>query len=259
MRVALVSLDQLWLDKEQNFQNCSQFAQQANEQECELLVFPEMTLTGFMPKESKIAENAKNSETLEWFRELSEQYNIGIVYGACIILEGDDKPSNVLCYSAPGKQSVILYSKCHLFSYASEDQYVTPGTGPCIIDLYGTKIGLAICYDLRFPDFFSMMSNNCDGFLIIANWPAKRVDHWNTLLKARAIENLAFLIGVNRTGSDGNNLDYEESSHVYMPNGEELDALYRAEQLHVFDIDITEAQNQRASFPTITDRRPELY
>ena len=64
---------------------------------------------------------------------------------------------------------------------------------------------------------------------------------------------------MNRTGSDGNNLDYEESSHVYMPNGEELDALYRAEQLHVFDIDITEAQNQRASFPTITDRRPELY
>jgi omega-amidase len=78
-----------------------------------------------------------------------------------------------------------------------------------------------------------MMSNNCDGFLIIANWPAKRVGYWNTFLNARAIENLAFLIGVNRTGSDGNSINYEESSYVYMPNGEDLDSIYRSEQLHV--------------------------
>jgi predicted amidohydrolase len=94
-----------------------------------------MTLTDFALKELKIAENAKDSETLERVRILSEQFNIGIIYGACIILEGNKKPSNVLYYSTPGKQSVILYSKCHLFSYAGEDQYMMPGNEPCIINL----------------------------------------------------------------------------------------------------------------------------
>jgi omega-amidase len=259
MRVALVSLDQIWLDKDRNFQNCSRFVQQASEQECELIVFPEMTLTGFAVGEKNIVENAKSSKTLKRFAMLSERFNICIVYGACILLEGNEKPSNVLCYSVPAKQSVILYSKCHLFSYAAEDQHMMSGTGSSILEFSGTKIGLAICYDLRFPGFFSSMNNSCDGFLIIANWPDKRTEHWNTLLKARAIENLGFIMGVNRTGHDGNGLKYEESTHVYMPNGEVLNAEYQSEQLHVFDIDITEARNQRLSFPTIADRRPELY
>jgi len=259
MRVALVSLDQEWLDKDNNFKNCYHYVQQANEQKCDLIVFPEMTLTGFAPEISSVIEDASNSETLERFRLLSDEFNISIIYGVCLLLDGNDKPSNVICYSVPGKKSEIIYSKCHLFSYSGEDKYIEPGNETATIELDGMNVGLGICYDLRFPGLFSSMNHLCEGFIIIANWPDKRTDHWNSLLKARAIENLSFVIGVNRTGVDGNGLSYDESSHVYMPNGMSINYMDKLEQLCVYEIDRKEIKTQRASFTTIVDQRPELY
>lgn len=120
-------------------------------------------------------------------------------------------------------------------------------------------IGFTICYDLRFPEIFSALGNHCDLIINIANWPAKRVDHWNVLLKARAIENQIYIVGVNRTGMDGKGLEYVKSSQVINPNGEIASPITSEDGLDTFDIDPEYINKFKQTFSTIQDRKPEFY
>jgi len=143
------------------------------------------------------------------------------------------------------------YDKRHLFSYSGEDKIYTAGKERKIIDYKGFKILLQVCFDLRFP-VFSRNQDDYDAVLYVANWPKSRVDAWKTLLKARSIENQAFLFGLNRTGTDGYNLDYEESSLVYFPDGKEI-----SEQEHniVFsEWYLDDLKEFRSKFPFLNER-----
>jgi len=259
MRVGLVSLNQDWLDKDSNFIQCQNYIEKAAYEHCDIIIFPEMTLTGFSPRAKSIVENISTSRTFKDFGILSKKYNINIIFGACLEDDSSEKPFNMLCLADSYGQVKALYAKIHLFSHASEDKYMAPGDKVVTHNISGIEFGCSICYDLRFPELFSIMSSSCKVMIVIANWPKARKGHWCTLLKARAIENESVILGVNRVGSDGNGLNYEKSSMMVLPNGVIEKPIKSHSLLDIYNIDMDEVEKYRNSFPTVKDKMHNIY
>lgn len=257
MRVALVSLNQAWENKDLNTQACRSYIQKAKGQTAELVIFPEMTLTAFSMNTGATAEDRLSSGTVELFKELATEFQIAIVFGV-VFWDGDKATNNALMIDSAG---IIrgAYSKIHPFTFAGEDKVFNGGSEICVVKLESLTIGLTICYDLRFPEIYSALGQHCDLIINIANWPARRIDHWNALLKARAVENQLFMVGVNRIGVDGKGLEYVKSSQVINPNGELLSPVMSAGELEIFDIDPKYIGQFKQTFSTTQDRKPALY
>ena len=256
MTIASVSLNQIWEDKASNLIFCEEYIKYASKEKVDLIVFPEMTLTGFSTNISLIAEDEQNSKSILQFRNLAKKYNIAIVFGLAI--QDGSKALNKSIFIDNKANIKANYSKMHPFSFSGEDKYFNGGNDLEIINLNDMNIGLTICYDLRFPELYSSLSKQSDLIINIANWPKKRVDHWNILLKARAIENQLFIIGVNRTGKDKNNLEYQESTNAYNANGESL-KFDSFKDMKIFKINKIFTTNFKRKFHTINDRKIELY
>jgi omega-amidase len=257
MRVALVSLNQVWENKGENFQACRLFVQKAKVLDAELVIFPEMTLTAFSMNTGDTAEELTTSETSELFKILAQDFQIAIIYGA-VFRDADKVTNNALLVDSTGNLKGS-YSKIHPFTFAGEDKVFNGGNEICIVKLASMTLGLTVCYDLRFPEIYSALGKQCNMIINIANWPARRVDHWNALLKARAIENQLFVLGVNRTGTDGKGLEYVKSSQVINPNGELMTPVVSEDELDIFDIDPEFVGKFRQTFSTTQDRKPALY
>jgi predicted amidohydrolase len=258
MRLALVSLDQVWQDKATNFSRCADYVGRALAHGCDLVIFPEMTLTGFSMN-PVLAEVPSNSATLRDFGELARRYNRYILFGACLSDDQSGRPANALCIAKPSGEVEVPYTKMHLFSYAAEDQLMVAGGELAVVSVAGLEAICSICYDLRFPEPFSLAAPYSNAIVNIANWPARRVAHWRALLVARAIENQCYAIGVNRTGVDGNGLEYERSSLVASPDGMVLQPVAVDAEMDIYDVDPAEVERYRASFPTVHDKRYDLY
>lgn len=258
MRIALISLNQAWQDKKQNFKRCVEFAKAASEKGCSLVIFPEMTLTGYTLDITN-AEPIKESYTLSEFGELAKNYSVNIVFGICLTTEDSDRPHNVFCLAKPDASASAVYSKIHPFSFAGEDRALAAGNALGYAECGKLRFGASVCYDLRFPEMFSVMAPHCEVMINIANWPAQRVGDWRSLLLARAIENQCFMIGVNRTGSDGNGLHYEKSSLIYSPDGKPVMPVFAGDELDIYDIDPSATSVFRETFPTVRDKRKDLY
>ncbi|WP_122863683.1 nitrilase-related carbon-nitrogen hydrolase [Campylobacter showae] len=256
MKIATVSLNQFWEDKYKNLDLCTKHIQLASSKNTDLIIFPEMTLTGFSNNIGSTAENVKNSETIKSFSILAKKFNVAIVFG--MVEKNQEKALNKAVFVDKFGNILDDYSKIHPFTFANEDVFFNAGNKLCIVDFYNSKIGLTICYDLRFPELYSSLASKCDLVVNIANWPLKRVDHWNTLLKARAIENQVFVIGVNRIGLDGNGLEYVESSKIFNANGEELKS-EKYENMKIYDLDIIWTKDFRLQFDTVSDRKVKFY
>ena len=255
MKIALASLDQIWGDKEGNFQACMEIAGHAKNLGAELLVFPEMTLTGFYLDAALLGESKTNSETLCRFGELSKKHRFTIVFGACLIDATDGLARNYLCVAKPNGDSDAIYAKIHTFSHAGEDRVIASGVKPNSFDVAGEKFGTSVCYDLRFSALYTSLSEECIGSVVIANWPDTRREHWFTLLKARAIENQMFMIGVNRVGTDGNGIYYSSMSCIINPYGELESPIFNDGALDIFEVDTKIVDQYRKSFPTLKDRK----
>ena len=256
MNIALVSLDQVWENKTANLMLCEQYIKNAAQKNVELIVFPEMTLTGFSTDIQSIAENEDDSYTIKSFQNLAKKYSVAILFG--VVIEDKEKALNKSFFINSEGKILSQYSKIHPFSFAGEDKYYNPGSTLSVLDFNEHRIGLTICYDLRFPELYSALSKECDIIFNIANWPKKRVDHWNTLLKARAIENQVFIAGINRIGIDGNGLEYEESSHIYNANGELLEYT-QLDDMKIFELSKDWTENFKKQFITVKDRKTSLY
>lgn len=259
MRFALVSLDQHWLDKEANFTRCTDFAKMASKYNCELVIFPEMTLTGYSLDIHNVAEQADSSFTLKRFGQLAHDAGIDIIFGACLLDPVSGNPQNTMCLATREGVVKLLYAKTHVFSFAGENRVMQAGNKLGLTKVAGLQIGCSICYDLRFPELFSVMAPHCDVIVNIANWPRLRIAHWRALLVARAIENQLFILGVNRIGADGIGLQYEESSMAIAPDGTELKPVNSDVEIAVYDIDKVETDRYRENFPTVRDKRYQLY
>ena len=258
MRVALISLNQVWEDKEKNKELCQWYIKEAAAKKSDLIVFPEMTLTGFTMKNASIySENILKSETVSFFQNESKNNSIGIIFG--FIARGEKISENKLVYLNKKGEIVGDYSKIHPFSFATEDSFFKGGNQVKYASFENINVGLSICYDLRFPELFQILSKHSEIIVNIANWPKKRVKHWKSLSMARAIENQVFFIGVNRTGTDGNGLEYEESSLIVNPNGDVLEEVYLFNDMKVFEIELSNVKRIRTEFPVKNDRKIDLY
>ena len=202
IKVALVQAPLVW---ENPAANRSYFQKKINEivEPIELIVLPEMFTTGFSMNPKPIAETM-NGETIRWLQTIAYEQNCAIT--GSIVVEENCKFFNRMLFVYPyGK--IDFYDKKHLFSLAGEQHQYTPGSDRKIMEYRGFKICVLICYDLRFP-VFSRNTDDYDLLIFVANWPKPRINAWDALLKARAIENMSYCIGVNRTGQDANQNDY---------------------------------------------------
>lgn len=254
MRIALGQIDIYWEDKERNREKCEKFICNAKKENADIVVFPEMTLTGVSQNVEKIGE--RNLETVEWFKEQSIKYNIYTCFG---YVEKDTlKGKNNLSVISPEGKKICNYTKIHPFSYGREDKFYDAGEDISLFNIGEDCVSAFICYDLRFPEIFQVVSKKAKLIIVIANWPQKRREAWITLLKARAIENQCYIVGVNRVGTV-KGLHYSGDSMVVDPEGEILASSCEKEELIICDIDTSEVENVRFRFPCKEDRKEELY
>ena len=209
MEIAIIQTDLIW---ENPKSNRAQFEQKINtiSQTVDLIVLPEMFSTGFTMFPSDLAE-AMNDGTVKWMQKIAKTKQAAIC-GSVIIKENDNFYNRFVFVHPNGK--IDTYDKRHLFSLAGEHEQYTQGVEKVIIQYKDWKICPQICYDLRFP-VFSRNNYEYDLLIYVANWPKPRITAWDALLKARAIENMSFVIGVNRIGLDGNKHEYVGHSVVH--------------------------------------------
>lgn len=209
-KIVGLNQDIKWKDKIFNLKNIEKKFLNIN---ADLLLLPEMFSTGFCIQPEEIAD--RNEEILEWMKSFAKEKNAAV--SGSVSVSEDGKYYNRMYFVRPDG-TFDKYDKRHLFSFSGENEVYNGGNERVVLEYKGIRILLQICYDLRFPVF----SRNCEDYdlaLYIANWPDKRVDAWNTLLKARAIENQAYVFGLNRIGTDGNGLNYSESSNCFFTDG----------------------------------------
>ncbi|MFH7015837.1 nitrilase family protein [Flavobacterium sp. FlaQc-47] len=202
MKIALIQSDLYWEDVSKNRKS---FESKINEIDSgvNLVVLPEMFSTGFTMNAPQVAETMQG-ETVLWMQSLAKQKNFAIT-GSLIIVEKEQYYNRMFFVFPSGE--IQYYNKRHLFSLAGEDKFYTSGDKKVIVDYLGWKICLQVCYDLRFP-VFARNVENYDLLLYVANWPKVRTNAWDALLKARAIENLSYVVGVNRIGLDANSFEH---------------------------------------------------
>lgn len=257
MLVALVSLDQVWENKNANQMKCEFYIEKASKCNCELIIFPEMTLTGFSMNTELISEKVDDSPTIKFFCQMANKYKLSIGFG--VVFKKKIKATNNFIIVDSSGKILSNYTKIHPFSFSGENKYYSGGEELVTCNVAKATIGLTICYDLRFPEIFQALSKSCNLILTIANWPERRVKHWNVLLQARAIENQSFTIGVNRTGIDGNNHSYIRSSVVFDPDGEKLQPKHTFLEMDIYNINLCDVITARSSFPMKQDRKTEFY
>lgn len=255
MRVGLTQMDIVWENKEKNMEKAAKLMEQAAKQDVELLVFPEMTLTGFTMNTALAGEEMLFSSTLRFFKEASHKYHMAMAFG--FVEDFGEEYYNKLMIVSEGR-IVYDYDKIHPFNYGEEGKHYIGGHEIKTAMLKGIELSGFVCYDLRFPEIFQAVSDRADMILVIANWPKERVLHWETLLRARAIENQCYIIGVNRTGK-GNGLEYTESSMAFDPSGERLTKAHSKAELMVVEVEPDKVREIRKEFPFKEDRQLELY
>lgn len=257
MKIALISFNPEWEDKEKNKIDIQRQLGLLTNSNVTWVIFPEMTLTGFTMNIKECAEDFDNSSTIQFFRQCAIENKIYISFGLSI--NKNDKATNNLITISPNGDMVANYAKIHPFSYADENKYFVGGADFISANIDNVPVGFSICYDLRFPEMFQILSASNIIIVNIASWPEKRVTHWEALLQARAIENQVFFIGVNRTGIDGNNISYIKSSAVYDPEGNKLQTLQVSPEIDIVDINTGHVIQYRKSFPVKNDRKLKLY
>jgi predicted amidohydrolase len=186
-----------------------------------------------------------------------EAGRLGLWILASVPERGEPSPRNMAMLVAPDG-TVVRYAKIHPFSYAGEHRVYTAGDRVVTAEIEGVRLTPLVCYDLRFPEPFRTAAAETDLFVVVANWPDQRREHWRTLLRARAIENQAYVVGVNRAG-EGDGLRYAGDSAAVSPLGETLAEADDREQVLFADIDPEVVRKLRARFPALDDRRPSAY
>jgi omega-amidase len=194
------------------------------ENDVDLIVLPEMFTTGFTMNPEKVAEKMTGF-SVSWMQKIAKEKQTAIC--GSLVISDFNKFYNRFVFVHPSGE-IETYNKKHSFTLAGEDKVYTSGTKKKIIEYKGWRICPLICYDLRFP-VWARNTENYDLLIYIANWPVARVTAWDTLLKARAIENMSYVIGVNRTGKDGNNYTYTGNSLLLNYLGKELSSLEKNE------------------------------
>ena len=266
VRIAAIQHDIAWFDRETNYATLAPRITAAASGGARIVLLTETFATGFDFSDPAIAEPEGGPSSQ--FLTTQAAANGVWVGGSCAELapdapSDDQRVSNVFVLAGPDG-TVHRYRKIHPFSHGGEDDYVSAGTEHVTVTIDGVRLSLFICYDLRFADEFWALAHDTDAYLLIANWPAKRRHHWQTMARARAIENQAYFVAVNRVGRDGpvdadgrrtGQLDHTGDSTVIDPLGEVLVSAAGAETTIFADIDTEVVESTRNHFRFLQDRR----
>ncbi|MFK7924248.1 MAG: amidohydrolase [Bacteroidia bacterium] len=249
LKVSALQLDLIWHDAGANRAHIEALVS-ATQPQGSLIVLPEMFTTGFSMEPAGLAERT-NGPTAIWMQQMAKKQDASLL-GSMIITEGEHFYNRALLVNEQGLQA--QYDKRHSFSLAGEDKVFSSGTEKVIIEVEGWKICLQICYDLRFPAYSRNIADEdgnyeYDLLIYVANWPATRVQHWESLLQARAIENQSYVIGVNRVGEDGNGLYYSGSSMIVDPMGKLIAKASGGEAVLEAELSADFLSEMRGKFP----------
>ena len=216
LKISFIQTNLVWQDIPKNLENFQSKINQITEQP-DVIVLPEMFSTGFTMEPSKYAEKMEG-KTIDWLKRNALAKNALII--GSLVVEDSGKFLNRLLTVFPDG-NIGFYDKRHLFSLAGESNHYTKGDKKLIINYKNWRIHPLICYDLRFP-VWSRYQDDYDVLIYVANWPSARSFHWKILLQARAIENQAYVIGVNRIGADGNGTPHTGDSCAFDPFGHNI-------------------------------------
>jgi omega-amidase len=248
MKIALIQTSLFWENPEKNREKLEKKINAITD-DVDLIVLPEMFTTGFTMEPNAVAETMQG-ETLAWLTLLAKAKNSAIT-GSLVITENGNFYNRLVFVFPSGK--IQFYDKRHLFTLAGEDKVYTGGNKKLIVEYQGWKICPLICYDLRFP-VFARNAEEYDMLIYVASWPKIRVNVWDALLKARAIENMSYTIGVNRIGEDNNGYQYNGHTQVVNFLGDYI--LEPIENKGVFIVELNKAELllARKKFNFLNDR-----
>lgn len=246
LTVALVQTELAWESPAENRHHFDQLI--GTGIDSDLIVLPEMFSTGFSMASSKLAETM-DGPTVDWM--LNKAATLNVTLCGSVIIEDEGRYFNRFIW-AQADGTIKHYDKRHLFRMSEENDHYSYGKEKLIVELQGFRICPQICYDLRFP-VWSRNDGQVDLLLYVANWPAVRRDHWNVLLKARAIENLCYVVGVNRVGTDGNDVSYCGDSVARDYNGVPLLEMASGSELTTVTLDGHALVEYQKQFPAYLD------
>lgn len=257
LRVAAVQHDIVWGDRDTNFERLAPKVAGAVASGAGLVLLTETFSTGFGFDDPDFVTEPEGGVSSQFLASQAVEHGVW-VGGSCAEVRGDNdpddsRPSNSFVLAGPdGTQH--RYRKIHPFSHADEQKYVRAGDELVTVDVAGFRVSMFVCYDLRFADEFWQVAEQTDVYLVPANWPGKRREHWMALLRARAIENQAYVVGVNRVG-DGSGLAYTGDSQIIDPLGQVLAAGSHTETVLMADLSTREVESTRTHFQFLPDRR----
>jgi omega-amidase len=240
-----------------NLAQASSLIQEAARGGSQLILLPELWSTGYDLSNG----HALSAENLELLNEISRLSNdCSITIGGSVMLEKEGKIYNTFLLYSPGVKEPVVYQKIHLFRLMQEDAWLAPGDHLQTVQAEWGQAGLAICYDLRFPEMFRSYALQGAGLLLLsAEWPLRRVMHWQTLLRARSIENQCFVAAVNCVGETGGET-FGGSSAILSPWGETLvEGSTDQPGLLTATLDMSQVEKVRQTIPVFKDRREDLY
>ncbi len=251
MRIALVQHDIAWADREANFAALSPRISSAAASGARLVLLTEMFSTGFVVDRDDIGE-PEGGPSGTFLARMAADNGVW-VGGTCPETAPDDpRPWNSFVLAAPDG-TVHRYHKMHRFAFGGENVHFRPGNYSLTVDVEGVRVSMFVCYDLRFADDFWHLAPDTDLYLVPANWPESRREHWLALLRARAIENQAYVAGCNRVGAGGG-LIYAGDSRIFDPLGRVVAGADGTECTVIADVDPTTVRDVRARFPFMSDR-----
>jgi predicted amidohydrolase len=250
MRISVLQTGIAWEDKRENLQHLRSRLEELRGK-TDLVILPEMFSTGFTMNGQELAEPAADGNTMATLREWAGTYRTALV-GSYIASDRGLCYNRAFFLTPDGK--AFYYDKKHLFRMGNEAACFSAGSSKVIVPYCGWNICVLICYDIRFPVWSRNINNGYDLLVYVANWPDPRRRVWDTLLAARAMENMSYVCGANRIGTDGNKLSYSGGSAVYSPKGEPIAAAPDNEDCIITaELSLDELKNLRKKFPVWMD------
>lgn len=258
MKIACVQMDIAFGNPGKNFAAVESLTKEAANEGADVVVLPEMWNSGYALTSLDRLADHEGEETKTLLNSLAKNYNMNIVGGSVSTKKNGEFYNTMFVVNRNG-DVVAEYDKAHLFKLMDEHLYLKPGHKVNLFKLDDVDCGGVICYDLRFPEWIRAHTLQGAKIMFIpAEWPKKRIDHWQLLLQARAIENQCYVVAVNRVGSDPNN-EYNGHSMVIDPWGELLVYQQQGEGIYYTEIDIDKVDRVRKTIPVFQDRRTDLY
>lgn len=258
MRIACLQMNISFGQPQANYENAEKMITEACKEQLDCIILPELWTTGYDLTKLQDIADTKAQEAINFLTAAAKKHSIHII-GGSVANTTDDGILNTMIIINRDGELVHKYSKVHLFQLMDEHLYLAGGKEKGIFILDGNTYGGVICYDIRFPEWIrSHVLSGAEAIFVTAEWPLTRLEHWRTLLMARAIENQCYVIACNRAGEDPNNV-FAGHSMIIDPWGEIVAEASEKEEILFGEIDLSAVKTARSKIPVFTDRKPEFY